>query len=154
MSYRIEGLAAQQFAHLYGLSEAELFSRGVLRVTADGPGFPCRITLEEAEPGTQLLLLNHVSQPLDTPFRSSHAIYVTEGAEEAASFVDEPPPVMRTRALSLRGFDYHGMLKACLLAMPGEADLRIRDMLKDQDVAEIHAHNAAAGCFSARIVRD
>jgi len=154
MTYRIEGLAPQQFSHLFGLTEEELAGMGVLRVTADGPGYPCRVTLEDAQPGTDLLLLNHVSQPADTPFRSAYAIYVTEGAQEPASFVDVPAPVMQTRALGLRGFDVRGMLHACRLSMPGEADTHIREMLKDGEVAEIHAHNAAAGCFSARIVRD
>jgi hypothetical protein len=46
------------------------------------------------------------------------------------------------------------MLKGALLAAPGEADVRIRQLLADPDIASIHAHNAAHGCFLARVERD
>lgn len=154
MTYRIEGLRPQDFKHLFGRPEDELKAMGVVRVIADGPGYPCRITLQDARPGEALLLLNHVSLDTDTPYRSAHAIYVREGAEEAASYVDEPAPVMATRTLSLRGFDSAGMLRDARLASPGVADEQIRTLFDNPDVAVIHAHNAAAGCFSARVVRD
>ena len=43
--------------------------------------------------------------PVDTPYRTSYAIFVREGAEEAYDAVGEVPPVMRAALLSLRGFD-------------------------------------------------
>src|SRR6185312_9410235 len=52
MSYRVTGLEPSQFASLFDLSDAELAERGMKRVTADAkPGFPCRVSLEDAEPG-------------------------------------------------------------------------------------------------------
>lgn len=154
MSYRIEGLSPQGFKSLFGQSEEELAKLGAIRVTADAkPGFPCRITLEDAEPGESLLLVNHVSNDVPTPYRSAFAVYVREGAETAARFEGEIPPVFAGRPLGLRGFDSEGMLRGALLAMPGEADSKIRSMFERPDIATIHAHNAAHGCFVARIER-
>ena len=124
-------------------------------MTADTrPGFPCRVTLEDAEPGESLILVNHASHDVETPFRSTYAIYVREGAGEAPVFIDSLPPVFDGRTLSLRGFDADGMLRGALLAAPGEADAQIRALFERPEIATIHAHNAAAGCFAARIERN
>ena len=155
MAYRIAGLSPAPFEGLFGLSDEALAERGAVRVTADKPiGFPCRITLEDAAPGETLILLNHVSQDAATPYRASHAIFVREGAAAAATYIDETPPVFADRTLSLRGFDADGMMQAALLAMPGEADARIRELFALPGIASIHAHNAIRGCFAARIERN
>ena len=155
MAYRIEGLPRRFWEDMLGLSDAELAARGARRVTADRkPGFPCRVSLEDAEPGERLILLNHVSNDVPGPFRACYGIYVQEKAGQPASFRDRTPPVFDGRTLSLRGFDATGDLRAARLVGPGEADAAIRQLLGAADVAEIHAHNAAAGCFAARIVRD
>lgn len=154
MTYRIDGLDPARFAHLVGRDDDDLAREGAARVIATGPGYPCRVTLEDAAEGESLILLHHVSHDVATPYRSAYAIYVRESGTSAATYVDEVPPVMRTRPLGLRVFDKHGMLKDARLALPGEADARIRDLLANPAIAEIHAHNAAHGCFSDRIVRD
>ena len=41
-----------------------------------------RVTLEDAPVGQALLLLNYEHQAADTPYRSRHAIYVSEAATE------------------------------------------------------------------------
>jgi hypothetical protein len=153
MAYRIEGLAPERFAGLFEMSDEALAEHHARRAVADGPGFPCRITLEEAQVGEALVLLNHVSNDAETPFRASHAIYVRR-ADKAGSYTDETPPIFATRTLGLRGFDAEGMLRGALLALPGEADAKIRALFERPEVAEIHAHNAALGCFLARIERN
>ena len=154
MTYRIAGLDPAPFAALFAMSDAELESRRARRVTADDPfGFPCRITLEDAQPGEQLILVNHVHHEVETPYRSAFAIFVRENAEPAV-YEDTCPPCFAGRTLSLRGFDREGALAKAKLAAPGEADEAIRALLADPGIAYINAHNAAAGCFAARIERD
>jgi hypothetical protein len=154
MAYRIEGLSPEAFESLFNMQDGELDARNAIRVTADSPtGFPCRVSLQDATPGEELLLLNHVSHDVQTPFRTTYAIYVRKGAE-TASFTDETPDYLDRRTLGLRGFDAAGMLKDALLALPGEADTRIRELFGRDEIATIHAHNAAYGCFLARIERN
>ena len=153
MAYRIEGLAPELYEALFAMSDEALAKRNARRAVADGPGYPCRVSLEEAEPGEALVLVNHVSNDAPTPFRAAHAIYVPERAERRA-YRDEVPAIFATRTLGLRGFDSQGMLRGAILALPGEADSKIRELFERPEVAEIHAHNAALGCFLARIERN
>jgi hypothetical protein len=154
MTYRISGLEPFNYSHLFGLNDAELAERGAVRMTADAkPGFPCRITLDDAEPGETLLLVNHCSHDGDNPYRATHAIFVSESATEAAVYKDEIPPAFDRRVLSLRAFDRQGMMQDAALAQPGEADAVIRRLLADREIDHIDAHNAIRGCFAARIER-
>jgi len=152
MTYRIEGLAPEAFESLFGMMDGELAARKAVRVTADGPGYPCRVSLAEAEPGEELILVNHVSNDVDGPFRTSHAIYVRKGVA-AAAFADETPTCLDRRTISLRGFDKAGMLRDGKLALPGEADAGVRALFAAPEIATIHAHTATFGCFLARIER-
>ena len=154
MSYVVRGLDPTPYQPLFGLPDDELAQRGVVRMTVTSPTFPCRVSLTDRALGEKVLLLNHVSLDVAGPYRASHAIFVTEGEEEAAEFVDEVPPVFETRVLSLRGFDENGMMADALLTQPGEADAGIRKLFANPAVETIHAHNATRGCFSARIERN
>lgn len=154
MTYRITGLDPEPFRPLFGLSDDELAAHNARRVIADKkPGFPCRVRLEDADAGESLILVNHVSHDAPTPYRTAYAIYVSENAGAPATYVDELPPVLRGRPLSLRGFDQEGMLRGALLALAGEAEAKIRELFNVPEIATIHAHNAAYGCFAAKIER-
>lgn len=153
MTYRIQGLDPAPFRPLFRMSDDALRERRARRVTAAGPGFPCRVSLEEARNGEQLILVNHVSHDVETPFRASHAIYVREDATEAPLYEDALPPMLDHRRISLRAFDAEGMLIDGLVVEPGEGDAAVRDLFGRSDVAEIHAHTSAYGCFLARIER-
>ncbi|HEX2561453.1 DUF1203 domain-containing protein, partial [Phenylobacterium sp.] len=75
MDYVVSGLSAEPFRPLFGRPDHELARESVLRLTVGEAGrFPCRITLEDAEPGESVLLLNHESHGAPTPYRSSYAI--------------------------------------------------------------------------------
>lgn len=155
MTYRIIGIDPAPYLHLYGRSEEELASQGIVRMTVtQKPSFPCRVSLTDRDIGESMLLLNHVSHDVANPYRASHAIFVTEGLEEAAEYVDEIPPVFGPRVLSLRGFDTSGMMANAILTQPGEADAGIRKLFENPAIAMIHAHNATRGCFSAKIERN
>lgn len=154
MTYKISGLDPTTFQSLLGLSDEELAGHGAIRMTADKkPGFPCRVTLDDAEIGETLLLVNHVSHDGENPYRASHAIFVSETAPRAAVYEDEIPPALDRRILSLRAFDANGMMADAALAQPGEADPAIRRLFDNPAVDHIDAHNAIRGCFAARIER-
>ncbi len=154
MTYIISGLNPDQLAPLFAMDDVALARINARRVTAGADkGWPCRVTLEDAKAGESLILLHHVSHDVATPYRSAYAIYVRDAASGPATYVDQVPPVFEGRPISLRAFDEEGMLWNAALALPGQADGRIRDLFADNRIAYIHAHNAAYGCFSARIDR-
>jgi hypothetical protein len=151
MTYRIAGLDPAPYKPLFGLSDDELASRGIVRMTVTDPTFPCRVSLVDRPIGERVLLLNHVSHDVENPYRASHAIFVADA--EQAEFIDQVPPVFEKRVLSLRGFDRNGMMVDAVIAQPGEADAAIRKLLENSNIDTIHAHNAVRGCFSARVER-
>lgn len=154
MPYRITGLSPEPFRHLYGLSDGDLAAHGARRYVADStPGFPDRIEVRDAEPGEALLLVNHTHQPADTPYRSSHAIFVLEGAEDTYDRTGEVPEVLRVRPISLRAFDADHMIVDAGLAHGDEVEALIRRYLERPDTAYLHAHYATRGCYAARVTR-
>jgi hypothetical protein len=155
MTYRIAGLDPAPYAPLWAMDDETLAAHGARRVTADDDfGFPCRVTLEDVRAGERLLLVHHVHHDVAGPYRSAFAIFVREGARGPAVYENRCPPCFAGRTLSLRGFDSDGALARAKLAAPGEADEAIAALLADPRIAYINAHNAAAGCFAARIERD
>ena len=153
MTYVVRGLDPAPYRPLFGLSDQGLGDRGVLRMTVDSGTYPCRVSLTDRAIGESVLLLHHVSHEVANAYRASHAIFVTEGSEEAAEYVDKVPPVFETRVLSLRGFDAEGMMVDAILTQPGAADAGIRKLFEHPAIETIHAHNATRGCFSAKIER-
>jgi len=151
MIYRIAGLDPAPFKPLFSVPNSELEGQGMRRMTVTSDGFPCRISLVDRPQGEQVILLNHVSHDVANPYRASHAIFVSDS--ERAEYIDSIPPLFEPRVLSLRGFDDHGMMIDALITQPGEADHGIRKLFANPAIAYIHAHNAARGCFSAKVER-
>ena len=139
---------------LYGLNGEALIQYGARRYIADSmPGFPCRVTLEDAEPGERVLLINYVHQPADTPYRASHAIYVREGALQTASFVNEVPASLSGRQLSVRAFDASAMMIDAGLVDGTELEALIALLLANDAAAYLQVHYAKRGCYAARVDR-
>ena len=154
MAFRITGLSPEPFQFLFGLPDDELARQGVKRYVADEPqSFPCRIEMRDAAPGETVLLLNHVYQPADTPYRAAHAIFVREGAAATYDSVNEVPAVMRARLLSLRAFDADGMMVDADVVEGAVIEPLIARLLANAEVSYIHAHYAKRGCYSGRIER-
>jgi hypothetical protein len=154
MSYTISGLPIGLFAPLFGLSDDELARRGVSRTIVDAkPGFPCRITLAEAELGERVYLLNFEHQPARTPYRSSHAIFVREDASHTATSVDRIPESLRLRLLSVRAFDAEGTMIDADVVEGAQLEQLIERFLADPGAAYLHVHNARRGCYAARVDR-
>lgn len=154
MHFRLSGLSPLPFQHLYGLPEAELTQLGVIRYLVDTkPGYPDRITMEDAEPGQTVLLLNHVCQAADTPYRASHAIFIREGATQQYDAVDHVPASLRIRLLSLRAYDEHGMMLDADVVEGTAIESVIARLFSQPDISYIHVHNARRGCYAGRIDR-
>ena len=154
MSFRVLGLSPEPFRPLFGQTDADLARQGVIRYVVDKhPGFPDRIEMRDAEIGETVLLLNHICQPADTPYRATHAIFVAESSDAAFEGVDEIPAVLKRRLLSLRAYDSRGMMIDADVAEGEAIEPLVRQLLANPAVAYIHAHNAKRGCYAGRIER-
>jgi hypothetical protein len=154
MNFQIIGLPQTDFVHLFALVDEELRRHNARRIVADAPhAFPCRISLADAELGDEVILTHYEHLPANSPFRSSHAVYVRPNASEWRPQIGEVPDQLRRRMLSLRGFDREDMMRTADLVDGREIEQLIETMLVDPDITYIHAHYAKQGCFAARIDR-
>jgi len=151
MHFRVRGLPAEQFAPLFALSDEELKARGAIRRIADGPR-PCRISLTDAAPGDEVILVNYEHHAVASPYRMRFAIYVREG-EATFDQVDAVPEQLRKRMLAVRSFDGDGMMVGWELADGAELEQSITRLFGEPRAAYLHVHFAAPGCYAARVER-
>ena len=154
MSFRITGLPAENFAHLFALSDQELAAHEVVRRIADErtPGYPCRISLTDPQPGDELLLVNYEHHSVSSPYRMRFAVYVRKG-EETYDAVGEIPEQLRIRTLAVRAYDQNAMMVGWELVDGRELEAAIERLFADSRAAYLHIHYAAPGCYAARIDR-
>ena len=153
MSFRVRGLSPDLFRRYFEMSDAELSSIGALRLTANDPGLPCRVSLCHAPVGDELLLLNYEHQPANTPYRASHAIYVGRSSTAPFDAVDVVPEVIRSRLVSVRAFDAGHMMVDAEVVEGAQAGALFGRFLANPVVSYLQVHNARRGCYSARVER-
>ena len=69
--FQLCGIEPAPFAHLFELSDEALKQHGAVRQFAtESPGYPCRVSLQDAEVGEELLLLPYEHQPAASPYRA------------------------------------------------------------------------------------
>ena len=154
MAFRITGLPLEPFAPLLALDPAELERRGIIEMTVDEPNaFPCRITLEDAEVGEQVVLLNHAHLAGTTPYASSGPIFVRRNAAAMCSRVDEIPEQQRRRLLSVRAYDDRDWIVDAEVTPGEQLATLIEKFFADPRVLYLHVHNARRGCYACRVDR-
>ena len=151
MNFRIVGLPADAFTHLFELSDADLAAVGGVRRTADG-AYPCRASLTDSQPGEELVLVNYEHHPVDSPYRMRFAIFVREG-DQTYDRVNEVPEQLRKRRLAVRSFDSRGMMVDHRLVDGQEVEPVIEGLLTPSHVDYLHIHFASPGCYAAKVVR-
>ena len=151
MNFRILGLPANDFTHLFGLSDLDLATIGGVRRTADG-NYPCRVSLTDSQPGEELLLINYEHHPVDSPYRMRFAIFVRKG-DQTYDEVNEIPEQLRKRTLAVRSFDASGMMVDHRLVDGQEVEPVIEKLFTPSNVDYLHIHFAAAGCYAAKVER-
>ena len=151
MGFRIQGLPAEKFSHLFTLSDEELAQAGAVRRVADGPR-PCRVSLTDAQAGDELILVNYEHHAVASPYRMRFAIYVRRG-EETFDAVNTVPEQLRKRMLAVRAFDGDAMMVGWELADGNALEGAIERLFADSRAVYLHVHFAAPGCYAARVAR-
>jgi Protein of unknown function (DUF1203) len=151
MHFRIRGLPAEHFAPLFALADKDLAAQGAVRQIADAAR-PCRISLTDAKPGDELILVNYEHHAVDSPYRMRFAVYVRQG-EQTFDEVDTIPEQLRKRTLAVRAFDRNAMMVGWELAEGVQLEDAIVRLFSDPRAAYLHVHFAAPGCYAARIER-
>ncbi len=152
--FQIKALPEEIFAALFSFDDATLQQMGAVRMTADKqPGFPCRVSLQDAAPGEEVLLLPYQHHQTASPYQSAGPIYIRKNAKTTMPGVNEIPVMLQHRLLSLRAYDQHGMMKNALVTEGTHLSDSLHTLFEAAEVSYIHIHNAKAGCYNCTVER-
>lgn len=153
-TFQLIGIDHRQFEPLFRLTDAQLRAHNAQRRIADrGPGYPCRVSLEEAREGEELLLLPYLHQPASSPYRGVGPIFVRRGAEQRRLAPGEVSAYVTSRLISVRAYDAAHMMVAANVCDGSQVAQEITTQFRHDEIAYIHLHNAKRGCFSCQVVR-
>ena len=153
-NFKIVGLPLAQFQPLFSLDDNELAQKGARRLNVDTkPGFPCRVSLQDAEISERVILVPFVHHDVESPYRASGPIFVRETAKEVEPTLGEIPDVVTSRVMSVRAYNDKGMMVNAAVIPGKELESQIEKFFDDAKVSYLHLHNAGAGCYSCRVER-
>ncbi len=153
MALQFTGLPAADFLPLFDLSDSDLRAQGARRVVADDAGYPCRISLQRAAIGENLILLQYAHHTTQSPYRAAGPVYVREQAHDTGRYFDILPPMLQNSLLSLRAYDAEGMITGAEVVQAEAALSAIDGMLQQPGAAYLHVHFARPGCYACQVVR-
>lgn len=154
IAFQIKALDASHFEPLFGLSKDELAEKNVMVYAVDAkPGFPCRVGLEDAAIGEEVLLLNYEHLSAETPFQSKGPIFVKRHARTADQDPNQIPQVLKGRPLSVRGYDRAGMMIDADVAQDESLEPMIQRIFGQDEIEFIQIHFARRGCYACRVER-
>ena len=153
MNFKITGLPSAPFQPYFSMDEATLKSHGAMRVYADEDAAPCRVSLVDAVPGEELLLVAYEHQSAQSPYRAAGPIFVRKNALEANLAINIVPEQIRSRLLSVRAYDRNHHIVEAEVSKGALVEKIMDQFFQNDAVAYIHLHFARRGCYAARVDR-
>jgi len=140
--------------HLFEFDSEKLSKQGIVKMTVDEfPGFPCRVSLEDAEIGEEVLLFTYPHHDADSPYNASGPIFVRKDAQTASFVINEIPKMLEHRLLSLRAYNQQAMMIDARTVKGEILQEKIKDILQNESVSYIQIHNSGPGCFNCQVNR-
>lgn len=153
-NFRIVPADGARINHLFLLNDGELASLGAVRMIVDKkPGYPCRLSLQDADIGEEVLLFPYEHHPAASPYRASGPVFVRKNAWPANPGINEIPAMLNHRLLSLRAYDARAMMLEARVVQGMNLREEIGSMFDNERIAYIHIHNAGPGCFNCQANR-
>lgn len=153
-NFRLKSLEDKEFSNIFELDKLELEKIGAVRMMVDEfPGFPCRVSLQDAEIGEEVILLPYQHHKTNSPYQAKGPIFVRKIAKTATLDTNEIPKMFNHRLLSLRGYDKNGIMKDASVSEGQNLKEQIIQIFENEDVNYIHIHNAKPGCYNCVVER-
>ncbi len=143
-----------KFNHLFNLSQKELAEKGIVKMVVDEkPGYPCRVTLEDAEIGEEVLLFPFEYHKTNSPYKGSGPIFIRKNAVKANLAINEIPEMLFKRLQSIRVYDKNGMMIDAKTLEGKELKKEIEIIFNNDLASYIQIHNANPGCYNCQVTR-
>jgi len=154
MNFLIKALDHKLFEPLFKLSDENLSKIGGLKMIVDDkPGFPCRVSLEDANIGEEVILIPFEHHKTNSPYQAKGPIFIRKGVKQKEFEINEIPKMLNHRLLSYRGYDKDGILKSAKTGEGMNVESVIKEMFKKNEIIYIHIHNSSPGCFNCEVNR-
>jgi hypothetical protein len=154
VNFQFVALDKSNFESYSALTDEGLSDCNARWLVADArPGFPCRVSLQNAEIGERVLAISYCFQNADSPYRASGPIFVREKAETANPPVNEVPEMLVTSLLSVRAYNAENMLVAAEVVEGDKLESVITSQFSEESVDYLHIHYAKQGCFNSVVRR-
>ncbi|MGF1742743.1 DUF1203 domain-containing protein [Vibrio profundum] len=148
----IKAIEKKHLSELSGKNN-NLFRNARWTIAKSKPGYPCRVSLKEAEIGESILVVTYKYHDVDSPYQASGPIFIRENAETAKLKTNEIPEILAERLLSVRAYN----LNSEMIAAETTQGLGLRRIIQKQflnsEAEYLQVHNANPGCFSCNIFR-
>jgi len=152
--FHLVALSREKFQHLFSMNDEELATHNALRMVVDKkPGYPCRVSLMDAEPGERVILLPFKHHNVDSPYQSTGPIFIREAARTAAPKINEIPVMFHYRLHSVRAYNENAMMVSAKVVEGQALEATIQEFFTDSNVAYLQLHNAGPGCFNCLVQR-
>lgn len=143
-----------KYNHLFNLTEEELIAKGaVIMIVDKKPGFPCRITLKDAEIGEEIVLFPFQHHKTNSPYQSSGPVFMRKNAKKVELEINEIPEMLFKRLQSLRVYDKNGMMIDAKTLEGKEIRKEIESIFGNEKTSYIQIHNANPGCYNCQVNR-
>ncbi len=153
-NFQVHSINAEEINPLLNLGENELKELNIVKSIVDEkPGYPCRLSLQDAEVGEEVLLFTYEHHKVKSPYQSSGPIFVRTNVKKAALAQNEIPLMLKHRLLSLRIYDKDAMMIDARTVQGKDLEDTMQDVLANGRVEYMHVHNAGPGCYNCLVRR-
>ena len=154
MNFKVKALNHLEFKQFFEKSDIELKKQGIQRMIVDQkPGYPCRVSLEDAEIGDEVILMSYEFHKTNSPYTSRGPIFIRKGIETKEFNNNQIPLMLNHRLLSFRGYDKNGFMKIAKTEKGVDAKRVIIQLFENPKVEYIHIHNSSPGCYNCEVRR-
>jgi len=154
MNFQVRAIDSKLFAHYFEMSDSELTKIQATRIKVDEkPGYPCRISLQEANIGEIIIALPYMHHNVNSPYKASGPIFIRMNVKTTKLEVNEIPEILQKRLLSIRAYNSQNMMIDATLSQGKNLKTNIKKLFQNSITQYIHIHNANPGCFNCYVER-
>ena len=152
--FKITGISYEDTAYLFDLNDEDLKKINARRIIVDKkPGYPCRVSLEDANEGEEVILFSYKHLAKKTPYASFGPVFVRKNARTAQLRENEIPVMLDHRSLSLRAYDHETMMIDARTIHGSDLRKTLQEIFLNKNVEFVQIHNSGPGCYNCTAVR-
>jgi hypothetical protein len=152
--FKFVALDKSEFDLFMNLNDEELESHQAKWMTVDeDPGYPCRVSLEDAKIGERVLFMPYWHHDVKSAYRAMGTVLVRENVKTTKLETNQVPQMLLHRLLSIRAYGANNMMVNHDMTEGTALAYKLKEQFKNIKVEYIHLHYASPGCFCSRVNR-